>query len=460
MSTSQAGTEQERLWAIASMASRLERLPFTRYQLGLFAVLATAWFFDSVDLGALTFLLGSIKSDFKLDAAGTGLVSSISFVGMFFGASLSGMLADRFGRKAIFQLSMVFWGLGSLSCGLSESLDVFAVSRLLVGFGMGMEFPVAQAIASEIAPRKTRGQYLAGLEGFWPVGFIAAGFLAYWIIPVAGWRFVFIVEAVPALFLLVVRRVVPESPRWLMQRGRRDDAERVMADMERRVEERLRAPLPPAPTIVLPEMPKSHGSNFFGLWTGVYLRRTIMLWLLWFFALLGYYGITTWLSALLQQSGYSVTKSILYPALISLAGIPGFIMSVWLIEVVGRKPIFAFTLLGGAAAAFMYGTATDFTHLIVFGCVMQFFLFGMWSVLYAYTPELYPTRSRATGAGWASAIGRVGSLIGPTLVGVILPVYGKIGVFGMGAGAFVLAAIVVLSFGEETKGRLVEEISS
>ena len=184
-----------------------------------------------------------------------------------------------------------------------------------------------------------------------------------------------------------------------------------------------------------------------------------MLWALWFFALLGFYGLTTWLGALLQAKGFPVTKSVFYTIMISLAGIPGFLCSAWLVEAWGRKPTLTLNLLAGAASCYFYGSATDQTQLIIAGLCMQFFLFGMWSALYAYTPELYPTRIRATGTGFASAIGRVGSLIGPYVIGIILPSTGQTGVFALGAGAFVVAALAVLIFGEETRGRTLESIS-
>ena len=128
----------------ADIAARLERLPLTSYQRGIFGIIATAWFFDSMDLAALTFVLGSIRGTFQLSTAEAGLLSSMSFLGMFLGAASAGLLADRFGRARVFQVSMIFWGLGSLFCGLSSTVTLLGASRLLLGFGMGMEFPVAQ----------------------------------------------------------------------------------------------------------------------------------------------------------------------------------------------------------------------------------------------------------------------------------------------------------------------------
>ena len=140
-----------------NVAARLERLPMTRYQRSLFAIIATAWFFDSMDLGIMTFVLGSIKQEFGLSAAQAGLLASSSFLGMFLGAAIAGMLADKFGRKPVFQLSMIFWGVGSLMCGLSHSVNELMSYRVLLGFGMGMEFPIGLAMVSEIvSPENAR----------------------------------------------------------------------------------------------------------------------------------------------------------------------------------------------------------------------------------------------------------------------------------------------------------------
>ncbi|MTV14251.1 MULTISPECIES: MFS transporter [Bradyrhizobium] len=443
---------------IADIAARLERLPLTSYQRWIFGIIATAWFFDSMDLAALTFVLGSIRQTFGLSTAEAGLLSSMSFLGMFAGAASAGLLADRFGRARVFQVSMIFWGLGSLCCGLSTTATALGASRLLLGFGMGMEFPVAQSMVSEIMPARNRGRYIAFLEGFWPLGFIASGLLTYFVLQLADWRWVFILQAIPAVFVLVVRRYVPESPRWLASHGHSERAEATVRDIESRVRDRLGGKDLP-PVLRQAAAPASETTGLRTLFSGIYAKRTTMLWTLWFFALLGFYGLTTWLGALLQAKGFPITKSVFYTILISLAGVPGFLVSAWLVESWGRKATLVMNLLCGAIACHFYGSAADQTQLIIAGLCMQFFLFGMWSALYAYTPELYPTHVRATGTGFASAVGRIGSLIGPYMIGVILPAAGQGGVFALGAGAFVVAALAVLLLGEETRGRTLESIS-
>lgn len=452
--------------SVSTISQRLERLPITGYQRLIFAVIATAWFFDCVDVATMTFILSSIKKEFALAADQAGALASMSFLGMFIGAGVSGLLADRFGRCVVFRWSIVLWGLSSLACAFAPNIETLMVLRVILGIGMAMELPVGQSLVCEYIPAKKRGTYVALLEGAWPVGFIAAGVLAHFILPVWGWRGAFIAEAIPALIVLIIRRIVPESPRWLAETGRDSEAEAVMGEIEDRVKKALKTESLPEPEkstrkrteeeIARERETRAH--PFVQLFKGEYRKRTIMVWTLWFFALLGYYGLTTWLGALLEEKGFTMAKSTNYVTLISLAGIPGFISAALLVEVWGRKPVMITTLIGSAIMAYFYGTASSVPVIIGFGLAMQFFMFGMWSVLYAYTPELYPTHARATGAGFASSIGRIGALIGPLVVGFLVTGTGQSGVFALAAASFVIAALAVLILGKETKGLVLEDI--
>lgn len=456
MQTKGSGSHEADASATLNLAQRFERLPLTRYQNKIFVIIATAWLFDSIDLASLTFVLASITNEFGLSGGQAGLLASASFGGMFVGASVAGMLADRFGRKVIFQTSMIVWGSASLMLALSWNWESLLLFRFLLGLGMGAEFPIAQSLVSEFIASKKRGQYIGWLEGFWPIGFIVAGVLALVLVPTLGWRSVFIVQAALAVWVLIIRRVVPESPRWYESRGRYDDAEETMGHIESEVEERHGRSLPePEPARYIERV--FTGFAFTELFTDAYRRRTLMIW---FFVLLGYYGITTWQSALLAQAGYSIAESIRFVVLMALWGIPGFLTSSYLLEKIGRKPTLTGFVVLSAVFAYFYGQASSTTELIVLGSFMQFFFFGMWSALYAYTPEVFPTRARSTGAGTASGMGRLGALIGPALVPVVLATYGEGSAFVMAAGSFVLGALVVLILGPETKNRVLEEVSS
>jgi len=230
-----------------------------------------------------------------------------------------------------------------------------------------------------------------------------------------------------------------------------------MSKMEAGVSAALGQPLP-QPKPFLAETTLETRNPLAVLFSRFYLRANVMAFTVWFFALLGYYGLTSWLAVILGQHGFSVVKSVGFITLITFGGIPGFFTAALLLERIGRKPTTAVFLFLSAAAAYLYGHSVNTTTLFLSGFVMQFFMFGMWSCLYAYTPELYPTRARSTGAGMASACGRVGAITGPIVVGYIIGTVGDAGVFTLGAASFALAALVVLVLGIETRGRTLEEI--
>jgi MFS transporter, putative metabolite:H+ symporter len=449
--------------AVPDIAARLERLPMSGYQRRIFAVIASAWLVDQIDVALLTFLLGSIVAAFGLTPTEAGQLAAMTFAGQLVGNILAGTASDRFGRRAVFQVTMVVWGLASLAAAAAWSLPVLMACRFLIGVGVGGEAPVAQAMVSEIVPAAVRGRYIAFLEGFWAVGYVLSGAISFFVLPYLGWRWAFVVVGLLSLVVLAVRRSMPESPRWLAEAGRTAEAESVMAAMERAVEQATGRPLPPvAPALataadaVAPAVRRGAVATLFA---PEYRWRTVMAFGLWFFALIGFFGLNSWIAVLLKERGFSIVGSVGFVTLITLGGIPGFATAALLLERIGRKPTTALFLVCAAAAAYLYGNAAGETALFVSGFVMQFFMFGMWSCLYAYTPELYPTRARATGAGFASAFGRIGAILGPMIVPVLVRDHGPAVAFQVGAGGFLIAALLVLTLGVETRGKVLEAVS-
>lgn len=442
-----------------NLAQRFERIPLSRHQNKLFLIIATAWLFDSIDLAALTFVLAPISNEFSLSATQAGFLASASFAGMAVGATGAGVLADRFGRRPVFTVSMIFWGVASLLMAFSWNLPSLVAFRFLIGVGMGAEFPVAQALLSEFVPSKHRGKYIGWLEGFWPLGFVAAGGLALLLVPSLGWRSFFVVEFILALYAFYIRRAVPESPRWHESRGALAKADSEMRAFETKVEAALGRPLPEPSKVAVIETPSKHRFPVLQLFTPAFRRRTIMVWGMWFCALLGYYAITSWMGKLLADSGMTITGSIAFVLLMTLWGIPGFLLASYLLDRLGRRPVVVGAMLLSAVMAYFYGNASSVVELIAFGSPMQFFLFAMWSAMYSYTPEVFSTHARATGCGTASTLGRIGALIGPSLVPIILVAWGQAAVFAVCAVFFVLAAGVVLVLGPETRHKVLEELS-
>ncbi|MET0451535.1 MAG: MFS transporter [Mycobacterium sp.] len=442
------------------VAARLERLPWTRYQSGLFLVIATAWLFDSIDLGALTFLLAPISREFGLSPTQAGLVGSATFAGMLVGAIVAGVLADRFGRLAVFKYSIIVWGSASLLLAFSWDFASLASFRFLLGIGMGAEFPVAAALLSEFMPSSKRGRYVALMEGTWPIGFICAGALSYVLLSTTlGWRGFFVLQALLAVVALVVRRNLPESPRWLVSRGRFDQARITLETLERNTERAYRRPLPEYVAVTQSAVIDSQSDGLRTLFSPAYRKRTLASWAMWFCLLGGYYGLTTWLGKLLADSGFDVVKSVGYIVLMALWGIPGFLTAAYLIEVVGRKACLVGFALCSAVAAFAYGNASGVTELVVAGSFLQFFFFGMFSSIFAFTPELFPTRARAIGMGSSTAAGRLGSIFGPLVVPFVIASSGPTVVFTASAALFVIGSLIAITCLPETRSSVLEDIS-
>ncbi len=437
------------------IAGRLDARPLGAFHRRLLFASGLGWMFDAMDVGLISFVLAALVGEWKLHPYQVGYISSAGFLGMFVGALVAGLLADRFGRKPLFQSTLVIYSIATGLCSLAGSLGALCGLRFLVGLGLGGELPVASTLVSEFSPAKRRGLMIVLLESFWAYGWVIAALIGYLLIPRYGWRIAFLIGAVPALYALILRRSIPESPRYLEERGRPAEAEAVM----RQVEGESGGSRQGATAAASPAVSAK------GRWPEIFSkplrRRTIMLWLIWFGIVFSYYGIFAWLPSLLRAT-YPLVTTFEYTLIITLAQIPGYFSAAFLVDRLGRKPTLALYLLLCAVGAFFFRQAGSPAEILIWGCVISFFNLGAWGVLYTYTPELYPTRIRSSGAGSATAFGRIGGIVGPYIVGLLLPSWGAgVGtIFAMFAAIFLVVSAIVVIMGEETKGSSLERIAS
>jgi len=442
---------------------RLDRLPLSSFHWRLLWVSGLGWMFDAMDVGIVTFVLATLKQNWSLTPQQVGNIGSIGLLGMFVGAAFAGSLADRWGRKMAFQGTLFLFSIASGLCGLAWGYSSLLFFRFLVGLGLGGELPVASTLVSELSPSRYRGRLLTLLESFWAYGWVLAALIAYFVIPHWGWRVAFFIGALPAFYVFVLRRSMPESPRFLLSRGRVKEAEEILAQWEggpAAVREISPDDLAPTPS---PDSPAPAARvGFRALWSPAYRRRTLCLWILWFFMVYSYYGIFVWLPSLLVASGYTLVRSFQFVLIITLAQIPGYYSAALLVDRIGRKWVLVSYLFCCAIAAYFFGRADSVGEILWWGSMISFFNLGAWGVVYTYTPELYPTRIRGTGAGWAAAFGRLGGMIAPAAVGVMLGSWGRrhTEIFAMFTVMLLLAAVDVALLGEETKGKSLEEIAS
>jgi MFS transporter, putative metabolite:H+ symporter len=432
-------------------AERLDRLPFTREHGRLVAGSGLGWALDAMDVGLISFVMASLLAQEQWGITRTELswLGSIGFVGMALGATLGGLLADRFGRRQVFALTLLVFGVATGAAALSWSVGALLVFRFLIGLGLGAELPVASTLVSEYAPARLRGRVVVGLEAFWAVGWTLAALIGYLVVPGSdsGWRWALALGAVPALYAVVVRRGLPESVRFLELRGRVDEAEAAVRRFEQA------AGVAPTPSPLPQPQPAPGAGALFGPGTRA---RTAALWAVWFCINFAYYGAFIWLPSLLFASGFSLVKSFEFTLYITLAQLPGYAVAAYLIERWGRRPTLAVFLVGSAAGAGLFSAADGDTAVLVTGMVLSFFNLGAWGALYAVTPEVYPTALRATGAGAAAGFGRIASILAPLCVPPLLELGGSGLVFGTFAAFFVIAAAAALGL-PERRGQSLEE---
>lgn len=443
-----------------AISKRLERLPVSWLHYKLLIIHGFGWLFDAMDVGIVTFVMVALAIDWKLSSDQLGLIGSSGLAGMFVGAAVSGFIADYWGRKKVFQITLLIFAISTFMCAFAWNVASMLVFRFLVGVGLGGELPVVSALLSEFVPGKQRGRFIVLLESFWAYGWLLATVVAYFIIPAYGWRLAFLIGALPAFYIWIVRRKLPESPRWYESQGRYDEANAEMLKLETETERLTGQTLEPILTSTSSTTDSDKKITFVQLWSSEYRKRTIMLWILWFSLVFGYYGIFIWLPSLLVKAGYSIVNSFLYVIIITLAQIPGYFSASYLIERIGRKTVISLYLIMSALSAYAFGQSTTTTTILVFASLMSFFNLGAWGAVYAYTPELYPTHARATGVGAAAAFGRIGGILAPAIVGYLLPMIERSGIMTLNAAMFAIGATIVSILGEETKSYATIEESS
>jgi len=443
--------------AAPTRSERLDGLPFTRMHRRLVLGSGAGWALDAMDVGLISFVMAALAAQWDLGTTTLSWIASVGFIGMAVGASLGGLLADRVGRRQVFALTLLVYGLATGAAALSWSVASLLVFRFLIGLGLGAELPVASTLVSEFAPARVRGRVVVALESFWAVGWLLAALIGYFVVPLSddGWRWAFALGAVPALYSAVVRFGLPESVRFLERRGRTEEAERTVRSFEAAA-----GVAPPERTAA----PARAGGDLPGpaaLWARGVRGRTASLWVVWFGVNFAYYGAFIWIPTILVASGMDLVRSFGFTLVITLAQLPGYALAAVLVEVWGRRPTLSTFLLGSAGSALMFGNAGTETEILVWGMALSFFNLGAWGALYAISPEVYPTELRGTGTGWAAGFGRIASILAPLSVPWLLEVGGGNELlFAVFAGFFGLAAAATWGVPERRGERLTDVLVS
>ncbi|MFG3306904.1 MFS transporter [Streptomyces wuyuanensis] len=447
--------------AVGSIAARLERLPHSRWHVKVRFLIGAVTFFEAFDQLLAASALPVLMKEWHLTTGQATLAVTAGSVGMLLGALAAGWMGDVIGRVRTVAVGVAVTGLASLAVAMSSGIELFALFRFAQGLGIGGVVPVAATYINEIARSDKRGRFVLLYEMVFPAGLAVATLVSVWVVPNLGWRAMFLIGALPVLIAVVLPRHVAESPRWLLARGRTEEAERVIADIEAEVARSTRAPLPDPAAAATQE--DSARGRLRELFTGRYLRRTTVLSGLWFVAYYVNHGISVWLPSLYTRNfGLDLSSALAYTLLSNVTGLLGTLIVALLIDRVGRRPALV-TALGGSALALLTLALTGAVsggQVALFASCTTFFVYAINCGLYLYSPELYPTRNRAKGAAFGGLWNRLGVILGPVAVGAILGSGGSLRLVFAQFAVVAAVGTVIACFAVETKGRTLEELNS
>jgi putative MFS transporter len=444
--------------SISDVVARIERLPISWWHIKARIIIGVATFFDAFDALAIAFVLPVLVPMWKLNGPQIGLLISAGYLGQLGGALFFGWIAERYGRITAMVWSISIFAVMSLACAFSWDYQSLVGARIIQGFGLGGEVPVAATYISELARAKGRGRFVLLYELVFPIGLVAAGFLGAWIVPRFGWQWMFVIGALPAFVAMALQRLLPESPRWLATRGRNAEAQAALARIERETEKSTGEPLPPPQPVTVTGPLTASWADLFG---PLYLRRTLVVWVIWFATYFFNYGLVVWLPTIYTTVfKLPLQQALQYGLITQAVGLCGALLCALTIDQVGRRPWFTLAFAANAIALgtlFVLGPDSPQRVLVLVTC--GYFFVSVLSIgVYVYTPELYPTRARAIAVGTATAWLRFASILGPAIVGFIVG-SGLGAVFLVFAAVAVVGAIITGLFAVETKRRVLEEIS-
>ncbi|MGE5205824.1 MAG: MFS transporter [Chlamydiota bacterium] len=446
-----------------SVAKRLERLKIGRFHRRFVALVSLGGWFDLYDLFMVAYLGAALQESHFLTLHQFSLLVAAGFLGMFLGTVFFGLASDRVGRRSAFVVMLLIYSAFTLAGALAPNAEWLILTRFLAGVGIGAEIVVIDTYVTELVPSGVRGRFVAITQvvGFTSVPAVAL--LSRVLIPthflLDGWRWVMVIGSAGGLLAWYFRLRLPESPRWLAERGRSEEAEQIVAELEAEsgvregepvAEDRIADALGPARLSVW--------AAFAELWRPPYGRRTAMLVVFQALQTIGFYGFANWAPTFLLKRGMTLISSLDYTLLIALVAPLGPLLAAFTSDRLERK----WTIATTALLIGLFGLGFAFWRqpaLIVLSGALLTLCNNCFSAnFHAYQSELYPTRIRATGVGFTYSWSRLSAALTSLLIGALL-VYGVSAVFALLAAAMVLVAVVIAALGPRSNGVLLEELS-
>ena len=443
------------------MAQRLDNLPLSKWHFGLMILCSLSIFFDAFDSTIISVAMPKLMAEWGITKVQAGFLTSASFAGMLAGALFFGYLADNIGRKRVFAVTLLIYSFFTFLCCFAKNYQALFGFRLIVGIGLGGLVPVVSTYLTEYIPPQNRGKFMSWLNGFFQLGQVFAYLVGLMIVVPFGWVWAFAIGGLPAIIVFFVQRHLPESVRYLLQKGYRERALTIVEQIETKILKRVTVNSKEALTNesvnnakATMKVPVSE------LFKRQNLKSTVMISVLWFCLSFSAYAVVMWMPVLLtKELGYSLASGFAFLAVAALIGCLGQISAGFVSEKIGRKFTISYSLLGfGVSAYLLFWTGGALGNFFLI--LMWIFLGSCWGSLYAYTPENFPTAIRGAGSGFASSCGRLGGIFGPALVGFIYAAAGVTAVLHINFVLLLLGTTLVIVLGRETKNKSLEQIEA
>lgn len=428
---------------------------FGKFHVRLMVLAGLCWILAAYGVTIVGFLSSSLREEWQVPASAVGWLASVGMLGMLFGAVVVGILSDRFGRRNTLAWTLGYLGVAFIASSLAWDYPVLLVLRFLTGLGLGAILPVSSTLITEFSPSKYRGSMSVTMNACWGLGGTLAALAGYTLVLNQGWRLALLIGGIALIISPLVRLLLPESMRFLLGKGRVEDAEREFSRVHLNlVEESLDVSLTRAQSV------NEGGGKNGGIWSSPFTRITFALWILWIALNFFYQGAFVWLPTLLTGTQISEGHSFLLTILISLGQIPGTLIAAYLADRMSRRKLLFISLALLTVGTLLFGLSQKDAWVLVMGFLLMVFNGMAWGMAYPFSSELYPTRMRGGATGWATGIGRLGGVAAPLVVSWLTWEGGSIFHVFLMLSCTLLATMLILNgIKLETTGRSLEEIS-
>ncbi|NUX57688.1 MULTISPECIES: MFS transporter [Paraburkholderia] len=434
----------------STIAARLDRIPTHSFHTRLLGLVGGGMLIDNFDIyiagSVLVVLLHSGWSTLSSNAA----FVSATFAGMMIGTFAAGLIGDRYGRKPTFQINLAVFGLASIGAAAATNIDLLIAMRFICGVGLGAEIVTGYSTLAEFVPPQSRGKWLALLSMCSSCGLLTATLFSYLLIPIAGWRIMFAIPGVAALFVLWLRKAIPESPRWLEMRGRHAEADAIVCSIEDSARKT-------GATLASPAAFPMRTSE--SIWQLKFLRPLVLGTIMQVVLFTVLYALVAWLPTFLARQGMPINQSLKQSAIMALGGPVGAFVARLLADRLGRRKGIIFGSVIAAAMAAAFGHVSSPMVAMSFGFATYASLFYLLATVQAiYLPEIFPTEIRMRCNAVCVGIGRASAIGAPFVIVYLFEHGGVTAVITLIWILFAVQAVSMAVLGSETSRKPLDDV--